>query len=266
MAGDLAATLADKNEFNLRNNKMKYWIVLSAWLLAASGSLQAAEQKLSQQEEQQLGQIRSILVKHPEIIPGVLGSIESYVEQRQLQQQALAKHKDWLFNNPQMPTMGSSKPELQLVVFTDYNCPYCKRMELEFAKLLKEFPNLQVVNVFVPLRQIKAQGTELSSGAFALEIWRQDRKDFPRVHELLMAKNGMHTGNSLQQVAKATGTEQYLKPSSSADELMHTNVRVFSELGFGGTPTLLIGDEVIPGYIDYATLKAVVQQVLERQG
>ena len=77
MAGDLAATLADKNEFNLRNNKMKYWIVLSAWLLAASGSLQAAEQKLSQQEEQQLGQIRSILVKHPEIIPGVLGSIES---------------------------------------------------------------------------------------------------------------------------------------------------------------------------------------------
>ncbi len=55
MAGDLAATLADKNEFNLRNNKMKYWIVLSAWLLAASGSLQAAEQKLSQQEEQQLG-------------------------------------------------------------------------------------------------------------------------------------------------------------------------------------------------------------------
>jgi protein-disulfide isomerase len=33
---------------------------------------------------------------------------------------------DFLFNDPNSPRIGAKNPKLTLVVFTDYNCPYCK--------------------------------------------------------------------------------------------------------------------------------------------
>lgn len=33
---------------------------------------------------------------------------------------------DFLFNDPDSPRIGAKNPTLTLVVFTDYNCPYCK--------------------------------------------------------------------------------------------------------------------------------------------
>jgi protein-disulfide isomerase len=36
---------------------------------------------------------------------------------------------DFLFNDPNSPRIGAKNPKLTLVVFTDYNCPYCKKFD-----------------------------------------------------------------------------------------------------------------------------------------
>jgi protein-disulfide isomerase len=44
-------------------------------------------------------------------------------DQEQRAQKMIA---DFLFNDPNSPRIGAKNPKLTLVVFTDYNCPYCK--------------------------------------------------------------------------------------------------------------------------------------------
>jgi protein-disulfide isomerase len=34
-----------------------------------------------------------------------------------------------LFNSPTSPRLGAKHPKLTLVLFTDYNCPYCKQFD-----------------------------------------------------------------------------------------------------------------------------------------
>lgn len=50
----------------------------------------------------------------------------------------------------------------------------------------------------------------------------------------------------------------------SAVHIQDKNQQVFREPRLRGTPAMLIGDSVIPGYAAYATLEKAVQQALEK--
>lgn len=58
-------------------------------------------------------------------------------DQEQRAQKMIA---DFLFNDPNSPRIGAKNPKLTLVVFTDYNCPYCKKFDPYLEKIVKNIP------------------------------------------------------------------------------------------------------------------------------
>lgn len=62
-------------------------------------------------------------------------------------QVALAQEVDvnGILYDPEAPVGGNPKGDLTIVVFTDYNCIYCKKSGVDLAKVVKEDGNIRLV-------------------------------------------------------------------------------------------------------------------------
>ena len=85
-------------------------------------------------------------------------------DQEQRAQKTIA---DFLFNDPNSPRIGAKNPKLTLVVFTDYNCPYCKKFDPYLEKIVEKHPDVAVVFKFLPFRS----ESSLTAARDALTVW-----------------------------------------------------------------------------------------------
>lgn len=235
-------------------NRLSTLVLATALLapLAWAGSL-------TKTQEEQLKTLDTLLRENPEIIDSLVTSVQRHLEQKKNSVTALEDQREWM-NDARHPALGNLEGERVLVVFNDYNCPFCKRLEPVLAQAMEEYPDLKVINVFLPLRQQTVDGLNTNSAQFAMQVWQEAPGKFPEVHRRLMGKNGMHTARSLRDVAKATETEAQLERSAGQGDQVQENYGVFTGLGLRGTPSLVAGDEVVPGFVPYERLKPLLEQ------
>ena len=72
------------------------------------------------------------------------------------------------------------------MVFTDYNCPYCKN-SIRIWKIVEKHPQVAVVFKFLPFRS----ESSLTAARDALTVWRSHPEQFMKFNETLMAKKGI---------------------------------------------------------------------------
>ncbi len=234
-------------------------IVMALWNAPLFG-----QDKADYQTE--LEELNQLLEEYPALIPNVLSSVKEFFRQRNEHLALMQKHEGWLFNNDRThPWYGAENGSLPVVVITDYDCPYCKRLEPHLQRLVAEFPQVKVINVMVPIRQQNVQGGRLNPANFALNVWQNQPNQFADVHRLLYEQNGLHTAQSLEKIARQTGTRSQLTSARATASVIEQNHRVFSDFQLRGTPAIIMGPLIIPGYVDYDDLKAAVTNLLANQ-
>ncbi|CUA86131.1 DsbA family protein [Pseudidiomarina woesei] len=245
---------------------MKFLVsVFLSITLSLSLALSVQAQQQNTDQSAQLQEIEQLLRQNPEVIPSVLDSLKSYIENKAAAQKRSAEHGAWLLENDDThPWFGAKESALEIVVFTDYDCPYCKRLEPHLQKLVSEYEQLKVINIMTPLRQGEVEGGKLNPAGYALNVWQNQPKQFAEVHELLYAKSGLHTQRSLEQIARRTGTRSQLQSVNATPTILKRNYQVFRDFGLNGTPAMIIGGRIIPGYVEYADLEKVVVEALEQ--
>ncbi|MFA0629769.1 DsbA family protein [Vibrio sp. 10N.222.49.A3] len=214
--------------------------------------------ELSTEQTQQLEEINQFLKENPSTISGLHTSLEQYVAGQAQAKKAQAESHDWLYNNDAHPITGNPNGKSVIVNFTDYNCPYCKRLEKGLVQLASENSDIKVINVYLSFKQQQVDGLDTNAALYAMKVWKDNPEAFPEVNRLLMAKSGSHTISSLQAVAKKTGTEAQLDTTDEQKNTLMTNHQTFSALGLTGTPTMMMNDQVLPGYVPYDRLKDIM--------
>ncbi len=214
--------------------------------------------ELSKEQTQQLEEINQFLKENPSTISGLHTSLEQYVAGQAQAKKAQAESHDWLYNNDAHPVIGNPDGKSVIINFTDYNCPYCKRLEKGLAQLVSENSDIKVINVYLSFKQQQVDGLNTNAALYAMKVWQDKPETFPEVNRLLMAKSGIHTKSSLEAVAKKTGTETELKTTQEQNQVLTTNHQTFSALGLTGTPTMMMNGNVLPGYVPYDRLKDIV--------
>lgn len=120
----------------------------------------------------------------------------------------------------------------RLAVFSDPDCPYCKRIEETLASI----KDVTVYTFMMPLASLHPQ-----AAAKAEAVWCA--KDRPAAWEQLMLKG--------------------ITPSGNCDNPIEANLRFAAQHGISGTPTLIFPDgSVVPGAISAAR----IEQMLDRVG
>ncbi|MEZ9824689.1 DsbA family protein [Vibrio cyclitrophicus] len=224
------------------------------------GSLMSASAfaELNKEQTQQLEEINQFLKDNPATISGLHTSLQRYVAGQEQAKKAQETSHDWLYNNDAHPVSGNPKGKSIIINFTDYNCPYCKRLEKGLSQLTAENSDIKIINVFLSFKQQQVNGLDTNAALYSMKVWKEQPEKFQEVNRLLMAKSGSHTKNSLQAVAKRTGTEDQLNTTAEQNQTLMTNHQTFSALGLTGTPTLMIDGQVLPGYVPYDRLKDIV--------
>lgn len=167
---------------------------------------------------------------------------------------------DFLFNDPDSPRIGAKNPTLTLVVFTDYNCPYCKKFDPYLEKIVEKHPQVAVVFKFLPFRS----ESSLTAARDALTVWRSHPEQFMKFNETLMAKKGYHDDASIQEAQKRAGVN-VSTPDDTSLVTVKRSLIIAEKLGIQGTPATLIGEGLLPGWVRFEQFDEMVTDALKNR-
>src|SRR4029078_1733876 len=146
---------------------------------------------------------------------------------------------------------GSAKPEVTLIEFFDYACPYCKASNPAIDRLIQEDKGLRVV-----YRELPILGPDsVSAARLSLEASKLGR--LAQFHDTLWAA-GRPSPETNTQAAAAAGIAPQPTADPAIEAELNSNMRLAGALRAPGTPVFVIGDRVMNGAVGYGMLKDAI--------
>jgi len=152
---------------------------------------------------------------------------------------------------------GAAKPEVTLVEFFDYACPYCKASNPAVEQLLREDKGLRVV-----YRELPILGPD-SVTAARLSLQASNGARFAQFHDALWAA-GRPAPDTIATASRAAGIAPEPKADPAIDGELNRNMKLAGDLGATGTPLFVIGDRVLNGAVGYDMLKDAIAKARAR--
>jgi len=236
--------------------------VLLAMLLVVSANwvADAADPAQVQSREATEEIIRDYLLKNPEIVEQALRIIEERQRKAEKQEsmKALVAHREDLLSDPRSPVGGNPRGSVTVVEFFDFRCPHCKHVAPDVKKLAQEDSDVRIVYKQFP---VLGPDSELAARA-ALAAHAQGK--YAALHDAMLAANGPLTLPVILKLAGPAGLDvAKLQADMETPEIRATIERdraLAAAVGITGTPSFVIGTELVPGAVDLATLKALVAE------
>ncbi len=207
------------------------------YLLSGSGTNRAETEQV----------VREYILANPEILPQAMDRLQ----QRQAGQ-AVAANRAAIETPFHGAWAGAANADVTLVEFFDYACGYCRASNDHIARLLREDPRLRVV-----WREYPVLGPASEQAAVASLAAAQAGRYRPFYDALFGA--GRPTEQSIAAARAAVG----LGPVRLTDEYrteLQRNYQLARALGASGTPTFVVGDQVLHGAVGYDALRAAITQ------
>ncbi len=218
----------------------------------------AVSESLSEKEIKKLA-LEAIL-ENPQIVMDAVNLLRERDEanKESLKKQSYLDNKELLSSDPNAPTYGNPNADITIVEFFDYNCGYCKRAMTAMQEVLKNDKNLRVVYREFP---ILSEGSIYASRAALASRAQNKYKIF---HEELMSAQQLNA-SSVMQIAKRIGLDvkKLQKDMNDPDVFEHiqTSRDLADALQFTGTPSFVIGDKLIGGYIPQETIMEIIESL-----
>ncbi len=206
------------------------------------------------------GIIKDYLVAHPEVLQEAMDALDKQQKQADAAK-ARATIKDnnaTLFNSPHQVVLGNPQGNVTMVEFFDYNCAFCKHALPDMMTLLKTNPNLKFVLKEFPV--LGPGSVEAAHVAVAARMQDPTGKKYIEFHQKLLGGRGPADKARALAVAKEVGFDMArLEKDMNSDEVKTTideDMKLADALGVNGTPSYVVGDEVVVGAVGLDELKA----------
>jgi protein-disulfide isomerase len=231
----------------------------------ATPAAPATGEGLSPRQRQEVVEVlRQALRQDPSILREAIVAMQAAEEDNRAtaQRGAIATHADALLRNAADPVKGNPQGDVTLVEFFDARCGYCKILHPTMQQLLQADRNIRVVMKDLP---ILGPNSVVASRAL-LAAQRQGK--YVQFQDALMRLRGEPTEAVLKTEAERIGLDWARLRRDMEDpaiaQRLDANVALAQALSIQGTPALVIGDTLVPGAVDLATLQQLVAKA--RQG
>ncbi|MBO6510469.1 MAG: thioredoxin domain-containing protein [Roseibium sp.] len=228
-------------------------------LLISLSAASATAQDLDRGEIEKI--VREYLLENPEIIAEALTELDrrERAAEEAARLQALNDSADILFNSTRQVVLGNPEGSITLVEFFDYNCGFCKRAYGDMVKLIDENPDLRVVlKEFPVLGQASVEAAQV-----AIAVNSVAPEKYAEFHETLLMSRGQANQASALAAATAAGIDEAdLTAALGTDEAGQTIEEVYTlanRLGLTGTPSYVIGNEVVMGAVGHDQLREKIE-------
>lgn len=208
-------------------------------------------------------EIRSYLLDNPEVIMEAV----SVLEQRQAEAQAQGDidlvriNAEAIFEDGHSWVGGNPEGDVTLVEFTDYRCSFCRRAHPELEQLLELDGNIRFI-----IKEFPILGEEsVLSSRFAIAV-KQIAGDeaYKAAHDALISYRGAITPQALERIAGDLDLDAAaIIPHMTSEEVTQViaaNHALAGRLQISGTPTFVLEDQLLRGYMPLADMQALVAQ------
>lgn len=196
--------------------------------------------------------VRAYILEHPEIIPEAV----EILQKREASKRLTSVGGKLTTPFPGAET-GNPKGDITVVEFTDYNCGYCRSSVADVQKLVRNDSDVRIIYREVPI----LSQTSRDAALWALAAAHQGKH---KAFHDAMFSGARPDAKSIRAAAAKAGldiasAEKFIaSPEASAE--VESNLALMQQIGFGGTPTFIIGDQILEGALGYDALKAAVEK------
>jgi protein-disulfide isomerase len=206
--------------------------------------------------------IKEYLLRHPELMQDVMSELEKRqaVAEAEKHRATVKEHSTAIFSSPRQVTLGNPQGDVTVVEFFDYNCSYCKRAMVDMLELLKGDSKLKfVLKEFPVLGEGSIQAAQVAA---AVRMQDKTGKKYLEFHQKMLSGRGQADKARALAVAKEIGLDMArIEKDIAGDEVKATleeSFKLAEALGLNGTPSYVVGNDVVIGAVGVNLLKEKV--------
>ena len=247
--------------------------LLTAAALLAATALPAAAfdpANMTEAEKTAFGDaVRDYIMTNPQVLIEAVNSMEAQrmADEAKNDRVLVQAHRDAIFNDGHSWVGGNPDGDLTVVEFLDYRCGYCRRVAPELDEVVAKDGNIKLILKEFP---ILGQESEMAS-RYAISVRQVAGADaYKDAHDRLYAMRGAVTLESLGALAKDQGLDadaiiQRMNGEEVSAEI-RANRQLAEQMQIMGTPTFVIGPELLRGIPSTGLAEAVAQIRSEAKG
>lgn len=209
-------------------------------------------------------EVRSYLLANPEVLVEVIDELEqrNAAAQAQGDQALVAANADDLHDDGWSFVGGNPDGDITVVEFLDYRCGYCRKAHGAVAELLASDGNIRFVVKEFPI--LGEESLLASRFAIAARMVAGDEAYGKIGAGFYESFRGAVTDATLRGFATDLGLDADAIMARMDDpevtQIIENNHLLAQRLQIAGTPSFVIGDQLLRGYAPVDALKAIVAE------
>jgi protein-disulfide isomerase len=234
---------------------VRLWLLLVVAALLGAGATLAGQMLLaggSADKSRVEAIVHAYVLEHPEILPEAMERLRDRETAK-----SIAANRDAIVRPFPGAVAGNPNGDVTLVAYMDYACGFCRASLPALAQLIQDDPKLRVVYREFPVLSPQS----VTAARWALAAAEQGK--FKPFHDALYAGPQLSEA-SIQQAAQAVGLDKARAAraanSPAVEQEIARNRQTGQMLNITGTPSWVIGGQMISGAASYDMLKAAVDK------
>lgn len=224
-------------------------------------------QSMSDAERQAFrAEIRAYLLDNPEVIMEAVAVLEQRdaADKAHMDSALIDANSEALFSDPNSWVGGNPQGDVTLVEFLDYRCGYCRKAHDEVAKLIETDGNIRFIVKDFPI--LGPDSTRSSQFAIAVHQLAGDEA-YHAAGEALIKLKGSPEKPVLRRLAETLGLDaDAVLDRMDSDEVatvIAANHGLGANMQINGTPTFVLGDQMLRGYLPLDGMRAKLKDIRE---
>lgn len=208
--------------------------------------------------------LKDYLVANPEILEEMSAELtkRQSVAESEKHRAAVKRNAEVIFNSPRGVIVGNRDGDVNFVEFFDYNCGYCKKAMIDMMALMKSDPKLRVVLKEFPV--LGPSSVEAAQVGIGVRMQDPTGKKYLDFHQKLLNGRGQVDKARAMAAAKEAGADMAkLEKDIASPEVSATlneNFKLAEDMGLNGTPSYVIGKEVVVGALGVEGLSKKISE------
>jgi protein-disulfide isomerase len=162
--------------------------------------------------------------------------------------------------------VGEQAASVKLVVFSDFQCPFCKVFADSARAVLSRYPNdVQMIFRHRPIPELHPRATLLAQ----LAVCANQVGRFREMHDQLFSKQDSLNSLSWQFLAESIGVSDTASigkcmRSDATLKLLEEDRKAADDIGLSGTPVVLVNETMIRGVPPGRMLDSLVRHAIKK--
>ena len=163
-----------------------------------------------------------------------------------------------VLRDPDVPVAGNPDGNISIIEWSDYNCPYCRKLEPELRQVIQDDGKVRLVLKDWPI----LGPVSVTAARIALAAKFQDK--YHQAHDAMMGVSSRLTESRINELLASVGVDMdRLKGDLTAhgkdiDAILKRNNEQAEAFGFNGTPSFIVGKYRVPGALSMAEFEQVI--------